>query len=182
LWEKFVDKKTFTRREMIACLMAGGVVTASGLWWKGEKLISIPKYTSWYIAGDDPMFELTGNTIKYVGPEHQGITMKVLHDWIAKHNPWLEVDPVHVTHHNSGQWVELKDGYRFKNPEHLTHGAIIQDSGKPDWQQGGANKEIWSSDNDLKSDDLVSDKIYFSSLTKPRERITEAESGDLGLR
>ncbi len=36
-----------TRRELLACLMAGGCVTAAGLWWPGEKLISIPKKQGW---------------------------------------------------------------------------------------------------------------------------------------
>ncbi len=31
------------RRELLKALSMGAVVTASGLWWPGEKLISIPK-------------------------------------------------------------------------------------------------------------------------------------------
>ncbi len=32
-----------SRREFIAAMMAGGVMTAAGMWWPGTKLISIPK-------------------------------------------------------------------------------------------------------------------------------------------
>jgi hypothetical protein len=32
-----------TRREMLAMLAAGGVVTATGIWMPGTKLVSIPK-------------------------------------------------------------------------------------------------------------------------------------------
>ena len=31
------------RRNFLACLAAGGVVTATGMWMPGQKLISIPK-------------------------------------------------------------------------------------------------------------------------------------------
>ncbi len=40
------------RRELLACLAAGGVVTATGLWWPGQKLISIPKT---HIIGGKPL-------------------------------------------------------------------------------------------------------------------------------
>ena len=32
-----------SRRELIKIALAGGVVTAAGVWWPGQKLISIPK-------------------------------------------------------------------------------------------------------------------------------------------
>jgi hypothetical protein len=54
------------RREMLAFLAAGGVVTASGLWWPGQKLISIPKD---HVIGGQPL------TIMLT---HFG---KVVHQW-----------------------------------------------------------------------------------------------------
>jgi len=35
----------YSRREFLRCMAAGGIVTATGLWFPGEKLISIPKRT-----------------------------------------------------------------------------------------------------------------------------------------
>ena len=40
------------RRELLACLAAGGCVTAAGLWWPGAKIISIPKT---HILGGNPL-------------------------------------------------------------------------------------------------------------------------------
>ena len=33
------------RRQFVAAMLAGGVLTASGLWLPGEKMISIPSHT-----------------------------------------------------------------------------------------------------------------------------------------
>ena len=38
-----VHMPKLTRREMLAMIAAGGVVTAAGIWMPGTKLISIPK-------------------------------------------------------------------------------------------------------------------------------------------
>ena len=38
-----INLTNLSRREFIAALMAGGVITAQGLWMPGTKLISIPK-------------------------------------------------------------------------------------------------------------------------------------------
>ncbi len=46
-----VTKPHFNRREFMAVLMAGGVVTVAGLWLPGEKLISIPSHRYFVPAG-----------------------------------------------------------------------------------------------------------------------------------
>ena len=175
-----MEKKTFTRREMIACVFAGGVVTATGLWWPGQKLISIAKYVPSVLDGPESQFRLVGNTLEYIGPSEQGVSIKELHDWLVENNPFLLQE--RITHHLDGV-VELANGYRIKNPEHLTHGSIIQDSGQPEWMQGGANKEIWSNISDFQGDELVTDKVYFGDTVPKRfrERITLSEAGDRGL-
>lgn len=38
-----IDPKKLNRRQFLAALAAGGVVTAAGIWMPGEKTISIPK-------------------------------------------------------------------------------------------------------------------------------------------
>ncbi len=42
------------RRELLACLVAGGVITAAGLWMPGQRLISIP---SDIVSGPFPKIE-----------------------------------------------------------------------------------------------------------------------------
>ena len=41
-------RKPISRREFFAFLAAGGIVTATGFWLPGQKLISIPKQSEVY--------------------------------------------------------------------------------------------------------------------------------------
>ena len=61
-----LDPKKLSRRQFLSALAAGGVVTASGLWMPGEKLISIPKrHPSWF---SDIHF-ISGNPVGWVKTE-----------------------------------------------------------------------------------------------------------------
>ena len=70
------------RREFVAMLMAGGVITAAGVWMPGEKVISIPSRKffvptgtlAWLDAGD-PHIVLDGKVLaipKYFDVDIQG--------------------------------------------------------------------------------------------------------------
>lgn len=164
--------KTYTRREVFQCLMAGGVITATGMWMPGEKLISIPisipKTIIAETAGKYFEVDTASQTIKYVGPPDSYISMDELHRYLMKNNPFLMIDNprsrkhaklkdngdyadwLHAKHlgvspdkpHMDSNIVSLAPGVKFDKPEHLSKGSLMQDSDRSGGMPG--EREIWS--------------------------------------
>lgn len=166
------------RRELLKGLMAGGIMIAGDLWIPGQKLISIP---SKKIYTAPTLFELSGQTIRYVGPEYDTATVSELYDWIKKQFPKImSGDPYDTA---KPHMVSLRHGYRVDKPEHLVEGTLDQDRETDEWSNGATDREHWSCITSLGEDDLRVDKIYQPSYySTPRERIRENEFGEKGWR
>lgn len=162
------------RRELLKGLMAGGMIVAGELWVPGAKMISIPS-KKFYSA--PILFELNGQTIKYMGPVHKTVTVSDFYDWIKTQFPRLMESSPYDT--EKPHMVSLRAGYRIENPEHLVEGTLAQDRENSVLNQA-ADREYWSCTNTLSDDDLSTDKIY--AYSTPRERISEDDMGNKGWR
>jgi len=171
------------RRDLLKGLMAGGVMTAAGLWIPGQKMISIPSGKQFY---GPSIFEIMGNNIRYIGPEYETVTIKKFYSWLARHAS-KALAPMQA---DTPNMVSLASGYRIENPEHLTEGTLAQDRTKSPLEQqcsqSTQQREYWSCVNSLGDDVIVADKVYepdyYSTAYTPRERIREDEDGLKGWR
>jgi hypothetical protein len=164
-----------TRRELLAGIMAGGVLTAAGLWVPGTKMISIPSgkvFGNEY--GINSTFRLIDeNTVSYVGVEDKVVSIKEFVAWIQKNAAYM------MKHHDdsSGLMVTLGDGYRMDNPEHLHLGSLSQTA-----VDHPGLREMWVSTTDLGADDLFVDKFYYPEDSTPRRWRNELDNGHRGYR
>lgn len=163
----------YSRRELIKCLMAGGMVTAAGLWTPG-KLISIPsgkEFSSIDILGGQ--FRLIDrHTVEYVGDPDKVVHVKEFYAWLKEQASEMMRDFGNPDDLRVMNRVEMEPGYRMINPEHLTSGTLTQDSMRPKWAQGYDEKEIWADFAGLGNDTINTDKIYLQGESRPRERIS----------
>ncbi len=140
-----------TRRELLAGIMAGGVMTAAGLWMPGTKMISIPSRKQFI---GPSIFEIMGEKIKYIGPENKTATIQEFYDWLKM----IENNQVMDGAKSSGTIVSLRNDYRLENPEHLVAGTLAQAAGN---KHGLLHqREHWSCCDTLGEADLFTDKVY----------------------
>lgn len=147
--------KKYTRRELMKCLLAGGMVTAAGLWIPGQKLISIPKVMSNEYGIDSTFRLLDYRTVEYSGRGDKVVSVKEFQKWMrdnAAH--MLRRTPDDVT------MVSFDNGFNMVNPEHLTEGVFTQDASDSHCTIEPL-RELWSCPTTIGSDELVTDKIYF---------------------
>jgi hypothetical protein len=170
---------TMTRRELLAGMLAGGVMTAAGLWVPGTKLISIPTgkvFGNEY--GINSTFMLLDDlTVKYVGAEDKVVSIKEFIQWMQKNAAHMMKNRAD----SSDLIVSMRGGYRMNNPEHLNMGTLSQ-AADPDHLTSEGLREMWISTTDMAGDDLLTDKFYYEDYTKPRERISELDNGHRGYR
>ena len=140
--------------------MAGGVIVAGELWIPGQKLISIPSEKRFWGPPINAFFRLDGNTIEYIGPPDQFVSIKELHGWLMEKDPLLLMTKVGQP--AAEHIVDLSRGYHVDMPEHLTGGTLMQDSQRHEADQGHEEKEIWSAWGKSTDDDLYCDKQYMS--------------------
>ena len=167
------------RRDLLKAMMAGGVMTAAGLWMPGQKLISIP---SGKVFGNEydinSMFRLIDrHTVEYIGGNDKVASIAQFYDWLRKHAMHMlgpGTDPEKLM-------VSLEPKYRMLNPEHLDNGTLAQNA--PDNHCSEGLRELWTSGPTLGSEDLITDKVYYSEWDRePRTRISVLDNGYRGYR
>jgi len=165
------------RRDLLKGLMAGGVMTAAGLWMPGQKLISIPSgkvFGNEY--GIDSVFRLVDhNTVEYVGAEDKVVSIRQFYDWLRKHAEYMLNDHLGP----NDLMVSLQGKHRLLNPEHLNEGTLSQAAGD---NHCADLREMWTCTTDMGDADLFADKVYYSEFSEPRTRITRLDNGHRGYR
>lgn len=118
------------RRQFLAALAAGAVVTAEGLWIPKRKLISIPSkkiFSTEPFIYDEATKTITVNTLT-----NKRYTVLELHRWLT--NKWDNKDNCDILNicdetpsiRVTDNYIELTPGYYVTNPEHLTDGSLKQ--------------------------------------------------------
>lgn len=128
------------RREFMAMLAAGAVVTAEEVWLPGRKLISIPKKKvitdtfSGTISGDLFKLNYTDRTIEYIGDPQSSATVLELHRYLQdRADNWYHegIDTLSIldptpSSRAADNIIELHDNWHITNPEYLSGGSLQQ--------------------------------------------------------
>lgn len=128
------------RRDVIKCLMAGGVMTATGLWMPGEKLISIPSGKRWsefkiYHSGPlrftivsedtaEGLYSIDLQEEMSIAQLYREVCYLTPHSCIIGEAPMVEEHP---------NMYKMNDKWLIKNPWLLSDGTLSQNRGSEIW-------------------------------------------------